>query len=63
MPIRELSCYTGKFTIRVRVMRKHDIRTYKNARSEGKLFKVDLIDAEGGEIGCTFFNELLDKWH
>ena len=36
----------------VRVTKKSDIRTWSNARGEGKLFSLELMD-ESGEIRCT----------
>ncbi len=42
-------------------MNKSNMRTYSNARGDGKLFSVDLIDATG-EIRGTFFNEVAEKF-
>jgi len=39
------------------------MRTYKNARGEGKLFSIELVDSEGGEIKGTFFNDVVDKFY
>ncbi|GAA6061586.1 hypothetical protein JCM10212_004336 [Sporobolomyces blumeae] len=59
-PIESLSPYQNKWTIQARVTSKSDIRHYSNARGDGKLFSVNLLD-ESGEIRATGFNETVDK--
>ena len=39
------------------------MRTWSNAKGEGKLFSVDLLDAQNDEIRGTFFKETADKFH
>lgn len=41
---------------------KSAIRTWSNSRGEGKLFSMDLID-ESGEIRCTAFRDMCDKFY
>lgn len=41
---------------------KSAIRTYTNAKGEGKLFNVELID-NTGEIRANGFNEQCDKFY
>lgn len=55
-PISSLSPYQNKWTIKARVTSKSDIKTWTNARGEGKLFSVNLLD-ETGEIKLTAFND------
>lgn len=43
-------------------MNKSAIRTWSNARGEGKLFSCDLCD-ESGEIRLTGFNTMVDKYY
>ena len=38
-------------------------KTWKNARGEGCLFSVELIDRDDGEIQGTFFNEACDDFY
>ncbi|XP_071569838.1 replication protein A 70 kDa DNA-binding subunit-like [Temnothorax nylanderi] len=61
-PIAALSPYQNRWVIKVRVTNKSPIRTWSNSRGEGKLFSMDLID-ESGEIRCTGFRDLCDKFY
>lgn len=38
------------------------MRTWSNAKGEGRLFSIDILDEEGSEIRGTFFKEDADKW-
>ncbi|XP_016925019.4 replication protein A 70 kDa DNA-binding subunit [Drosophila suzukii] len=60
-PISSLSPYQNKWVIKARVTSKSSIRTWSNARGEGKLFSMDLMD-ESGEIRATAFKEQCDKF-
>lgn len=61
-PIEGLSPYQNNWTIRAKVKQKSDIRTFSNARGEGKVFSVVLID-ETGEIKATAFNNIVDEFY
>ncbi|KAL3286539.1 hypothetical protein HHI36_001044 [Cryptolaemus montrouzieri] len=61
-PICSLSPYQNKWVIKARVSNKSAIRTWSNSKGEGKLFSMDLID-ESGEIRCTGFKEMVDKYY
>lgn len=61
-PVASLSPFQKSFKIKVRVTRKGDIRNWNNSRGSGKLFSVDLLDEQGGEIQATCFNEAAEKF-
>ncbi|XP_047503959.1 replication protein A 70 kDa DNA-binding subunit [Pieris napi] len=61
-PITSLSPYQNKWVIKARVMTKSPIRTWSNAKGEGKLFSCDLCD-ESGEIRATAFRNECDKFY
>ena len=45
------------------VTAKGERRTWSNARGEGSLFSVDLLDKNGTQIRGTFFKEGVDKFY
>lgn len=60
VPIAGLSPFTNKWKIKARVASKSDIRHWHNARGEGKLFSLTLLD-ESGSIKATAFNDAVDQ--
>jgi len=60
-PISSLNPYVKRFRIKGRVTNKGDMRTWQNAKGSGSLFSFDLLDAEGGEIRATCFQEMATK--
>ena len=62
MPIEALHPYQNKWTIKARVTHKSDIKKWKNARMEGRLFTIHLMD-ETGEIRATIFTEQVDEFY
>ncbi|KAM0753641.1 replication factor A 1, rfa1 [Meredithblackwellia eburnea MCA 4105] len=59
-PIEGLSPYQNKWTIKARCTVKSEIKHWSNAKGEGKLFSVNLLD-DTGEIKATGFNDEVDK--
>jgi len=45
------------------VTKKAEIKHFTNARGEGKLFSVELIDDASAEIRGTFFGAAVDKYY
>lgn len=62
MPINALTPYQNKWVIKARVTAKPPIRHWSNAKGEGKLFSMDLMD-ESGQIRVTAFRDLVDKFY
>lgn len=57
MPIKHLNQFTTDWVIKARIIKKAQIREWKNARSSGKLLNFDLVDLEGTQIQATAFND------
>lgn len=62
MPIDALSPYQNKWVVKARVTAKSNVRTWSNAKGEGKLFSFDLQD-DSGEIRVTAFRDMVDKFY
>ncbi|CAN8267428.1 unnamed protein product [Cochlearia groenlandica] len=62
IPIAALNPYQGRWTIKVRVTSKGELRRFNSTRGDGKVFSFDLLDADGGEIRVTCFNEVVDQF-
>ena len=62
IPISALSPYTEGWIIRARCTQKSDIKTWTNAKGEGKLFSATMIDGTG-EIRVTAFNDQVDQFY
>jgi replication factor A1 len=62
-PILQLNMYQNRFTIKGRVTSKSDIKSWSNARGEGTLSSLEVLDAGGTDIRITMFKEAVDKWH
>ena len=60
--VHQLRILLQRWSIKVRVTNKSNIRTWSNARGEGRLFSVDLID-QTGEIKASGFNDQCDKFY
>jgi replication factor A1 len=43
-PIKSLNPYSPRFTIKARVTSKSEMREWNNAKGNGRLFHVDLVD-------------------
>lgn len=63
IPMSHLTIYTQKWTIKARVSTKSDMRTFRNARGEGQLMTVDIVDTEQTEMRATFFGAAAQKFH
>ena len=62
MPVSALNPYQGRWAIKARVTAKGEVRRFNTAKSSGKVFSFDLLDADGGEIRATCFNSVADQF-
>lgn len=62
LPICELSPYQPKWVIKARVTEKSTLRNFNSRGSDGKVFSAVLLDASGGDIRASFFNQAADKF-
>lgn len=63
LPMSQLTIYTQKWTIKARVVNKSEMRTFRNAKGEGQLMTVDLVDNQQAEMRATFFGTAAQKFH
>jgi replication factor A1 len=52
-PIANLNMYQSRWTIRARITTKSEIRTWSNARGEGSLFSIDMLDSSGVDVSSV----------
>ena len=63
VPMSQLTIYTQKWTIKARVSNKSDMRAFRNAKGEGQLMTVDLVDGQNCEMRATFFGSAAQKFY
>lgn len=54
---------TEDWRVKARIIKKSEKKNWKNARSEGTLFHIDIVDCTGTEMNCSFFNNSCEKWY
>ena len=62
-PISALNMYQNRWTIKARVTSKNPIKEWNNARGQGKLFSIALLDSSETDIRATFFKEAVDAFY
>ena len=58
-----LSMMSENWRIKARINKKSEKRTWKSVKGEGLVFSIDIMDCNGTEMGCTFFNKSAEKWY
>ena len=62
-PIKMLTPYRQRWTIKVRCTNKSSIRTWHNDKSAGSVANVTLLDEDGSEIQATLWKESIEKFY
>lgn len=60
-PIKSLNSFLVDWKVKARVTKKFELKTWKNAKSEGHVMNAELIDSQGTQILATFYNEAAIK--
>ena len=63
MPVSCLNTFTQDWVIKVKVVKKYELKHWNNARGTGTLLNIDLMDKSNGQIQATFFNDAANKWY
>ena len=63
LSIKDFTPYLQRCRLCVRVTSKSGVRTFRNARGDGKLFSMDSMDVEGAATRATVFNASVDKFY
>ena len=61
MPIKALNQFNADWCIKARIVKKAEMRSYRNAKGEGVILNLDLVDREGTMIQATAFNDTAKK--
>jgi replication factor A1 len=61
-PIRVLNNFSTDWKIKARIVKKYDKKEWSNAKGNGVLLNIDLMDKEGTMIQATFFNDAALKF-
>ena len=61
-PIKWLTTFTYDWKIKARVLKKSEIKRWRNPRGSGQLMNIELIDSDCTQILATFFNDAVDKF-
>ena len=62
-PLKAICMFNQDWRIKVRVVRKSQLRSWKNDKSEGWVLTVDLIDEQATLITASFFNASADAFN
>lgn len=61
-PIASLNPYQGNWTIKAKLSSKGTIRTFRNAKGEGRVCTIELCDESGTAIQATMWKDAIDKY-
>ncbi len=61
-PIKTLNTFNMDWKIKARVTKKYPLKEWRNAKGQGFLLNIELVDSLGTEIQGTFFNDQAKKF-
>lgn len=60
--IASLNPYMGNWTVKAKLSSKGSIRTFRNARGEGRVCTIELVDEAGTAIQATMWKDAIDRY-
>ena len=60
--IASLNPYMGNWTVKAKLASKGNIRTFRNARGEGRVCTIELVDEAGTAIQATMWKDAIDRY-
>jgi ssDNA-binding replication factor A large subunit len=57
MPVSCLNTFTQDWIIKVKIIKKYDLKHWTNAKGTGMLLNLDLMDKENTQIQATCYND------
>ena len=61
-PIASLNPYNMSWTVKAKLASKGNVRTFRNAKGEGKVMTVEFVDEAGTAIQATMWKDAIDKY-
>ena len=61
-PIASLNPYHLSWTVKAKLASKGNVRTFRNAKGEGKVMTVEFVDEAGTAIQATMWKDAIDKY-
>jgi len=62
MSIASLNPYMGNWCVKAKLSLKGDVRTFRNAKGEGKVMTIELVDEAGTAIQATMWKDAIDSY-
>ena len=60
--IASLNPYMGNWTVKAKLAAKGNIRTFRNAKGEGRVMTVEFVDEAGTAIQATMWKDAIDRY-
>lgn len=60
--IASLNPYMGNWTVKAKLAAKGNVRTFRNAKGEGRVMTVEFVDEAGTAIQATMWKDAIDRY-